>query len=286
MTHGEWRASCRGTVAAIESSPVISSRAGLCRQTLPGRSRGVLWRDRMARYTPGANDPLGQANLALAPIVLSGPPRRGPYAGNCGSATSRASSKRLPKVTLPPDILSAYIDRGLPWDSSQMNPNDPETSAIPCRPQTQPCQPFPSLSDFSLIQAQLSNEFEWVTQVWTFIGALQAPFGTASGDLGPVVGSVADTIRNSLNTPSTAQHHDGLAGHLRWGDCHCGRGHGRPGSLARWRPRARSGILLIAQQSEGASNWRRQSAGANPGRGQSARDPTASSIQRTLRRAG
>jgi hypothetical protein len=234
----------------IESSPVISSALGLS-QTLPGRSRGVLWRDRMARYTPGANDPLGQANLALAPIVYQDP-TPWPYAGNCGISYIASQLEASAKVTLPPDIRSAYIDRGLPWDSSQMNPNDPRNVSYPLSPQTQPCQPFPSLSDFSLIQAQLSNEFEWVTQVWTFIGALQAPFGTASGDLGPVVGSVADTIRNSLNTPSTANTTMGWLDIFDGVIATAAEATGDP-VLGTMAAAGAVGILLM-QQSEGASN--------------------------------
>ena len=50
----------------IESSPVISSKQS-------GRARGVLARDRWARYTPAGNDPVGSVNLDLFPIVYQDP---------------------------------------------------------------------------------------------------------------------------------------------------------------------------------------------------------------------
>ena len=235
----------------IESSPVISSALGLS-QSLPGRSRGVLWRDRMARYTPGANDPLGQANLALAPIVYQDP-TPWPYAGNCGISYIASQLQESASVSLPSDIRSAYVDSGIPWISGEMDPTDPSNVRYPLSPETQPCQPFPSPSDFSLIQAQLENEFIWVNQVWTaFIKNLQAPFDTGSGDSGPVVSSVANTLQSSLNTPPTANTS------LGWLDIFDGviataaEATGDP-VLGTMAAAGAVGILLM-QQSEGASN--------------------------------
>ena len=84
----------------IESSPVISSKQS-------GRARGVLARDRWARYTPAGNDPVGSANLDLFPIVYQDP-TPWLYAGNCAI---QYIANGIGVGVAYPDIRSGYPNR-------------------------------------------------------------------------------------------------------------------------------------------------------------------------------
>lgn len=169
----------------IESSPVIAS-------TQPGRVRGVLARDRRARYTPSANDPVGFANLALFPIIYQDPVPW-PYAGSCAIPYIASA---IGVGTAYPDIRSGYPNINITWDA-----------LIPLIPSSLPTSvcPDPSdQSDYAAIRQQLTNEFGWVMDVRSFISNLQAPLDQTQGSSVVIVSNIADQIANSVQPPATA----------------------------------------------------------------------------------
>ena len=177
----------------IESSPSISS-------TQPGRSRGVLSRDRYARYTPTSFDPQGTAILDMASIIYQ-PLQTWPYDGNC-VIQYIAEQLGLP-TDVPPIIRSGYTDLLKNW-------NDEQTPlgkvAYPASPPSYctASNPFPDESTFNnTILPGLSDEFTWVEDTKTFIQTLMTPF-TVEGSTDTIVKQVASSVFNTVQPPSTS----------------------------------------------------------------------------------
>jgi hypothetical protein len=204
----------------IESSPVISAGApctiGLNQPCVinpnqPGQSRGVLSRDRMARYTPQADDPTGAANLELAPIIYQNP-TPWPYAAgdpNATYATISAIGYIAYKlgVTSYCDIRSGYLDLNQTWtDYITLIPAAPPTSQewqsnTSCPPST---TSIPDPTTWTDIESQLSNEFRWVQFVKTFINNMTAPLDANLSTTSVDVKTIEDTISQSINVPGSS----------------------------------------------------------------------------------
>jgi hypothetical protein len=175
----------------IESSPVISSG-----QT--GRSRGVLARDRRARYTPSANDPTGSATLDLATIVYQDP-TPWPYADTAAGACAIQYIATGLGIGAYPDIRSAYHQtENIIWTSK-----DPTSVSYPTA--SPPCSPFPSQADYQAIQARLKSEFAWVMETQNFISNLQKPFDETQGSTLVDVTAIGQQIYASVKPPAQTQ---------------------------------------------------------------------------------
>jgi len=191
----------------IESSPLINAN-------LPGRSRGVLARDRMARFTPQGNDPTaapgqttGLANLGLAPIVYQDP-TPWPYAAgdpNATDATKNAIAYIAGQLEFQGkfcDIRSAYLNLNVNW--ATMLPLIPSSfSSLPAFSTCALTQSIPDPTTYQNIVAQLTHEFRWVEAVKDFITNVMAPFDENLSTTFVDVETIADTIYNSLKPPDT-----------------------------------------------------------------------------------
>jgi len=175
----------------IESSPAIDP--SLCTPSPCARARGVLARDRMARYTPSSGDPTGRGNLALFPIVYQDK-TPWPYEGNCAIAYLA----RELSLTDYPDIRSAY-ENGV--NVGQLRPKD---VTYP-NPVPSGCTPFPSATEYAAIQDRLTKEFTWVDSVRKYIGNLKEPYTTTQVALETIVDDVSEELAQSVQPPPKAK---------------------------------------------------------------------------------
>jgi hypothetical protein len=218
----------------IESSPVINSLE-------PGQSRGVLSKDRVARYTPQADDPTGLANLELSQIVYQNP-TPWPYTYDESSTASTDSPATQQQVVAGYtaaiayiadslsvgycDIRSGYPDTNITWSLyvstsvsyPQNSSTSPPSSAKSTNPNTcssyyssytSTANPnytsFPDQGTFSSILSQLQTEFGYVTGVRTLIANLESPFTYDEAANDNLVATVATNVYNSVNPPTSSE---------------------------------------------------------------------------------
>jgi hypothetical protein len=174
----------------FESSPVINP-AMLNPPPETGFIRGVLARDRTARYTPQAGDPIGSANFDLATIIYQ-PTTAWPYATDCAIAYIAGEIG----LGAYPDIRSAYYeDTNAEWDDKRT-----DLASVPATPNAT-CAT--DLATFGEIQAQLSSEFEYVAEVQNFISNLMQPFVETQGAVD--VQTIAQQIASTVNPPTSSE---------------------------------------------------------------------------------
>ena len=187
----------------IESSPVISDTLGCTDSTCvyPGRSRGVLSRDRFGRYTPTTFDPQGTAVLDLASIIYQ-TPQPWPNENSCaipwiyqGLVTQGGLHN-----TSEPLIRSSYV-------SDPDNPiwNYSTTVSYPTPDQMPSCSdgnPFPDLDTYNGIMEELDEEFRWVQSTVTFINNITKVFGSTQSGSVTQVSTIASTIYNTIKPPT------------------------------------------------------------------------------------
>lgn len=171
----------------IESSTVIAPQQS-------GRSRGVLYRDRVARYTPSANDPSGTANLDLFPIIYENP-QAWPYA-DTDACSINYIADQIGVGASYPDIRSGYSGNlDITWTNFDL-----DKVVYPGSLQTY-CNPIPSQDEFKSIKDELTSEFGWVEGVKGWITNLKSPFIETQSSGENIVVQAANTVYQTVKPP-------------------------------------------------------------------------------------
>jgi hypothetical protein len=191
---------------AIESSPIISSALGCATSacTQPGRSRGVLSRDRYGRYTPTTFDPIGTAILDMASIVYQ-PPKPWPNQGSCGVKWIAQGLNFPTDSAHEPLIRSDYYgDTFVHWDEITATSVGYPDAIHPLPPGFCPSgTQFPDDATYKTIQLELDDEFTWVSDTITLIEDLSNAILVAKGATETIVSGAASAVYNSI-PPKTA----------------------------------------------------------------------------------
>lgn len=152
--------------------------------------RGVLARDRMARYSPEVSDPTSQDMiLDLLPIVQQDP-TPWPYAD---SPWIGYIANQIGVGKSYPDIRSGYKDTSVLWW---------EKTIASCP--SPPPAGYPTCDEYAAVAAQLENEFLWVEEVRTFVTNMKAPFEASSSGDSVLVETIANDLLKDLAVPKTS----------------------------------------------------------------------------------
>ena len=187
----------------IESSPVISDTLGCTDSTClyPGRSRGVLSRDRFGRYTPTTFDPQGTAILDLASIIYQAP-QQWPNADSCAIQWIYEGLQQQGGINNPsqPLIRSSYVTdpTNLIWNynTTVAYPNPLPAGYCPAD------NPFPDSDTYNSIMQELQVEFRWVQHTTAFLNSIATVFGSTQSGSTTQVASIAGDIYNTIKPPT------------------------------------------------------------------------------------
>jgi hypothetical protein len=152
--------------------------------------RGVLARDRMARYAPAVSDPTSQNMILDILPIAHQDPTPWPYAN---SQWIGYIANQIGVGKTYPDIRSGYNDTSILWTNKTI---------APCP--SPPPAGYPSCDEYDAVKAQLENEFVWVEEVRTFVTNMKAPFETSASGDSVLVQTIANTLLSDLAVPKTA----------------------------------------------------------------------------------
>ena len=195
----------------IESSPamILGLASSNTATPFPGHARGILARDRLARYTPTVDDPVGTADLSLLPIVYQNL-TPWPYAGSC-SVEYIAVGLNFATDGGDPNTggtgLTGYTDiRSKYWQDPGYNYATPVAVNYPTTfPWYCPQSSFLSPQDYSSLQQELTNEFNRVSNVYNFVyNDIKPIFNGADTNNNTIVAAVAYQVYQSIKPPPTA----------------------------------------------------------------------------------
>ena len=187
----------------IESSPVISDTLGCTDSTCvyPGRSRGVLSRDRFGRYTPTTFDPQGTAILDLASIIYQ-TPQQWPNADSCAIQWIYQGLQQQGGLnnSSEPLIRSSYVtDPTNPiwsYNTTVAYPNPLPAGYCPAD------NPFPDQDTYNSIMQELQVEFRWVQYTTVFLNSIATVFGSTQSGTTTQVSSIAGNIYSTIKPPT------------------------------------------------------------------------------------